>query len=240
MATQSQPALKMRGRFFYVAAAIVAVLIVFAGFARTFYLNSFFAKRDLTALMIVHGVVFSSWLVLLVVQTTLVAADRTDIHRRLGIAGAVLAGLMVVAGFSLALHAARYGFATPGLPPPLIFFVVPFFDILIFTILVVAGFYYRGRPDIHKRLMLTATIAILPPAFARIPLSFISAHLPVSAFVLGDIVLLACVAYDVALNHRLHRAYLWAGLLVILSFPLRMLLAGTSLWMAFAHWITGA
>jgi len=29
------------------------------------------------------------------------------------------------------------------------------------------------------------------------------------------------------------------GLLFALSFPLRMLLAGTAAWMAFAHWITG-
>jgi hypothetical protein len=238
VATQSRPALRQPGSRFYVVVAVVSALIVFAGFARTFYLNSFFARRNLTALMILHGVIFSCWIILLLMQTTLVAAKRTDIHRRLGFAGVILAVLMIVVGLTLALHAARYGFQTSGLPPPLVFLVVPFFDIVMFAILVGAAFYQRARPDVHKRLMLTATIAILPPAFARIPLHLITAHLPMSAFVLGDLVLLACVACDAAVSHRLHRAYLWGGAALILSFPLRMLLAGTTAWMSFARWIT--
>jgi hypothetical protein len=80
--------------------------------------------------------------------------------------GAILALLMIGVGLTLAIHAAKYGFQTPGLPPPLIFLVVPFFDIVVFSMLVSAAFYYRQRPDIHKRLMVVATISILPPAFA--------------------------------------------------------------------------
>jgi hypothetical protein len=237
LATATHVSSRRRGSRFYVATAIVSALIVFAGFARTFFLNSYFAKRDLTALMILHGVIFSSWLVLLIVQATLVAAKRTDVHRRLGVAGAALAVLMIVVGFAMALHAAHSGFVAPGLPPPLIFLVVPFFDIVVFTILVGAAFYYRGRPDVHKRLMIVATIAILPPAIARIPLSFIAVTLPVSAFLLGDLILVVCILYDVAVNRRLHRAYLWGGLLFVISFPLRMAVAGTSAWMSFAHWL---
>lgn len=238
MATQAQVTAQARGRGFYVAMAVISAAIVFAGFSRTFFFNSYFAKRDLTSLMILHGIIFSCWLVLLITQTSLVAANRTDIHRKLGVAGAILASVMIVVGFTLAIHAAKYGFQTPGLPPPLIFLVVPFFDILIFAVLVGAALHYRGKPDTHKRLMLVATIAILPPAFARMPFHFISATLPFSAFILGDVVLIGCILWDVAIHRRLHRAFLWGGLIFFLSFPARMAIASTAAWLAFARWLT--
>lgn len=238
MATQVQTIAQPRGRHFYVATAVISAVIVFVGFSRTFFLNSYFAKRDLTSLMVFHGIIFSSWLVLLITQASLVAANRTDIHRRLGIVGAILAALMIVVGFTLAIHAAKYGFKTPGLPPPLNFLVVPFFDILVFAVLVGAAFYYRGRPDAHKRLMLVATISILPPAFARMPFALISATFPLSPFLLGDVVLLGCILWDVVTHRRLHPAYLWGGLIFFLSFPLRMAIAGTPVWLSFARWLT--
>lgn len=238
MATATQVTPQLRGRYFYVLLAVVAAAIVFAGFSRTFFLNWLFAKRDLSPLYFLHGIAFSSWIALFVIQTWLVASDRTSVHRRLGVMGGFLAALMVIVGLTIAVHAARYGFLTPGLPPPLIFFVIPFFDILVFSILVGAALYYRRKPATHKRLMLVATISILPSAFARIPLALITAALPTSGFALADAIVLRCVLYDVAANRRLHRAYLWGGLLFALSFPLRMLLAGTAAWMTFARWIT--
>jgi len=237
-ATSAQATPKLRGRYFYVLLATIAAAIVFVGFSRTFFLNWLFAKRDLSLLYVLHGMVFSSWIALFIIQTWLVASGRTRVHRRLGVFGALLAALMVILGLTIAVHATRHGFLTPGLPPPLIFFVVPFFDIVVFSILVGAALYYRTKPATHKRLMLVATISILPPAFARIPLAFITAALPISAFALADIILLGCILYDLAVNRRLHRAYLWGSLLFVLSLPLRLLLAGTAAWMAFAHWIT--
>ncbi len=65
----------------------------------------------------------------------------------------------------------------------------------------------------------------------------LGATLPLSAFGLADVVLLGCIAYDVALHRRLHPAYLWAGLLFVLAFPLRLPLSGTSAWLAFANWL---
>src|SRR5207237_8489703 len=116
-----------------------------------------------------HGLVFTSWLALFLRQTTPVAAHRTDIHRRLGILGGVIASLMILIGFSTAVIRASQGATpVPGVSP-LSFLVVPLGDILVFSILVGAGFYYRRRPDVHKRLMLLATISILAAAIARLP-----------------------------------------------------------------------
>jgi len=43
-------------------------------------------------------------------------------------------------------------------------------DILTFAIFVVAALYFRAQSQAHKRLMILATISLLPRALARIPL----------------------------------------------------------------------
>jgi len=234
---QSKPTPE-RSRF-YVTIALIAAAIVFLGFARTFFFNAFFAHGYLGTLRIVHGTVFSLWLVLLLAQTTLVARNRTDIHRRLGVFGFVLAVLMIILGLGVAFNAAKYGFHAPGLPPPLIFVAVPFFDIVVFATLIAAAFYYRRRPEIHKRLIIVATISILPPALARFCLlsPVLMKTLPFSVFLVADLMIVGCVLYDYSKTKRLERAWFWGGLLFFLSFPLRMLIASTTAWQSFARWV---
>jgi len=223
----------------YVAIALIAAAIVFLGFARTFFFNAFFARGYLGTLRIVHGTVFSLWLVLLLVKTTLVARKRADIHRRLGVFGFVLASLMIILGLMMAFNAAKYGFHGPGLPPPLIFVAVPFFDIVVFAALIAAAFYYRRKPEIHKRLIIVATISILPPALARfcLPFPIMMKTLPFSAFIVADLILIGCVLYDYSKTKNLQRAWLWGGLVFVVSFPLRMLVASTTAWQSFARWV---
>lgn len=236
---QAVPAVtrKRRERFFYIAMSIAVVITVFAGFAPTYYLRPYFQSAPLMPLLHVHGLVFTSWLVLFVTQTTLVAAHRTDIHRKLGIAGGVIATLMVLIGSTTAIIRAKQG-ATP-IPQvsPLSFLAIPLGDMFVFAVLISAGFYFRRRPDVHKRLMLLATIAILDAAIARLPFSIMKAG-PPAFFGLTDVLILVCVAYDLFTLKRVHRATLLAGLLIIASQPLRMMLGGTRVWMAFAGWLT--
>ncbi|HEV2617498.1 MAG TPA: hypothetical protein VGU63_12910 [Candidatus Acidoferrales bacterium] len=78
-------------RRFYTWVAVAAALVVFAGFARTYYLKEFFGTRSLALLLHVHGLVMTLWFLLFLVQVRLVAAHRTDLHRRLGVFGALLA-----------------------------------------------------------------------------------------------------------------------------------------------------
>lgn len=193
---------RRRERLFYTGMAVVFIITVFAGFARTYYLSPLFGTPSLTPLLHLHGVVFSSWLVLLVAQTTLVAAKRTDIHRRLGIAGGAIAALMLVIGTMTAIIRAKIVEVPPGSPSPLAFLTIPLGDMLIFGILVGAGFYFRRRPDTHKRLMLLATIAILPAATARLPFAFIQQVGPLAFFGLADLFVLVCLIYDLITRRR--------------------------------------
>src|SRR5262245_42118285 len=103
MAGQAGVISKRRERLFHTAMLAAAVITVFAGFARTYYLKLYFGTPSLTPLLHLHGIVFTSWLVLLLTQTALVSANRTGTHRRLGMVGALIATLMVLVGVVTAI-----------------------------------------------------------------------------------------------------------------------------------------
>jgi len=229
---------KRRERLFFTGMAAAFVIIVFAGFARTYYLRTYFHPEPLMPLLRLHGLVFTSWIVLLITQTTLVATHRTGTHRRLGIAGAALAVLMVTIGTTTAIIRAKAFEPPPGVSSPLVFLTIPLGDMLIFAILVGSAFYFRRQVDIHKRLMLLATIAILPAAVARIPLAFIIKYGPLAFFGLPDLLIIPCLIYDIITRGRPHRATVLGGALIILSHPLRFIVGNTAAWLAFATWLT--
>lgn len=225
-----------KDRHLYIWAAVFIPLIVLAGFARSYYLKSFFGFPALPGPLVqLHGLVMTSWVVLFVAQVWLVSARRTRLHQRLGIFGAILAALVVVVGTLTAIAGAARG-TSPG-PPPLQFLVVPFGDLLVFAILVGTALYFRRRLNIHKRLMLLAAVNLLTPAIARIPLHFIETGGALAFFGLTDLCVLACVVFDTVRHRRLHPAFLWGTLLIVASQPLRLLLAGTDVWMRFAGWL---
>lgn len=228
-----------RDRLFYLGMGLAAAAIVFTGFSRTYFLKGYFGTGPLPPLVHLHGFLFTSWIVLFVAQTGLVAVRRTDLHRSLGVVGALLAAAMIVVGTLTAIAAARRGSSPPGGPPPLVFLVVPLGDILVFSFLVGAAFLLRRRPELHKRLMVVATIGLLTAAIARLPFAFILANGPLAFFGLTDLVLLACVLFDVGAHRRVHPAYAWGGLFLVISQPLRLIVAGTGAWQTFARWVTG-
>ena len=235
VSTQRQS--KSRERLFYIGMVVAIVITVFAGFSRTFYLRPYFQTQTLIPLLILHGVVFSSWIVLLVTQTTLVATKRMRTHMRLGIAGGLLASLMILIGTVTAIVRAKGPSPVPGVNP-LSFLTIPLGDMLVFASLVGAAFYFRRRADTHKRLMLLATIAILPAAVARLPFAFIQQYGPLAFFGLSDLFIVPCLIYDFVTRGRPHRATVLGGALIVVSHPLRLVIGSTHAWVVFATWLT--
>jgi hypothetical protein len=224
-----------RERWFFSGIAVLAAAIVFTGFAPTYYLKGVFGTRALSPLLHVHGALFTSWILLLVAQTTLVAAGRTDIHRRLGVAGGFLAVLMMVAAVLVSIDGARRGAAPPGIPP-LMFLIVPLGTVVVFPILIGVAFALRRQPDAHKRLMVIGTAELLTAGVGRLP--GIAAGGPLAFFGVTDLFIVGLWAYDYLTRGRVHPAALWGGLFFIVSQPLRIAVGGTGLWLAFASWLT--
>jgi hypothetical protein len=229
---------KRRERIFYTGMAVAILITVFAGFSRTWFLRPYFPQPvQLIPLIVFHGILFSSWIALFITQTSLVAAKRTRTHMRLGIAGGVLASLMIIIGTITAIVRANGPSPIPGINP-LSFLTIPLGDILVFAILIGAAFYYRKRVDIHKRLMLIGTIALLPAAVARLPVGFIETGGPFVFYGLSDLFLLPLLIFDFGTRGRPHVATILGGALLVASHPLRMIIGVTHAWLVFATWLT--
>lgn len=229
--------LKRRERYFYIGMSVVILVTVFAGFSRTFYIRPYFFPERLMALLVVHGIVFSAWIALFITQTGLIASKRTRTHMQLGVAGGVLAILMIVIGSVTAIVRAKGPSPVPGFDA-LTFLTIPLGDMLVFAILVGAAFYFRRQPDTHKRLMLLSTITLLPAAVARLPFDFIQQVGPLAFFGLADLFIVPLLIFDIVTRGKPHRATVLGGLLLIISHPLRIPIGTTHAWLTFASWIT--
>lgn len=226
-----------RTRRFYVGMSLAFIITVFIGFSRSYYLKPWFGTPELSGLVHLHGLVFTAWFVFFLLQTMLVASGRTYLHRRMGIAGAVLAALVVTVGITVAITRVRTGASPiPGVSP-LAFLAIPFFDMVVFAILVSAAVYLRRRLEWHKRLMTLAMITLLAAPLARIQFPFLPPG-PLTFFGLSDLFILGILAYDLVTRRKVHPATIWGGLLVVASQPLRLMLSGTPLWLDFAGWMT--
>ena len=241
MASPSLSLATRKSGFLYIGMAGLAMLIVFVGFAPTFYLNGHFEHHVLTPVVILHGIAFSGWILLLVAQTSLVKLGRTDVHRKLGIAGAILAVIMVSLGVTVAIAFARRGIGTPQEGLILRYFLpFPLLAMLAFTSFVGAAIYWRRSPEVHKRLMLLATFTVLQAAISRLHLAFIARYHAPAYFVLTDMLLLASVLYDYRSQRRIHVAYMYGGALLVFSQLASMGLAHVRGWIPLARWICGA
>ena len=224
-------------RRFYVGVAIAVLITVFLGFSRSYFLKAYYGTPELSLHVHIHGLVFTSWVLLFLAQTTLVAAGRTDLHRKLGVGGAVLAALLLVMGTTTAILRVKGGGSSP-IPgvPPLSFLAVPLVDMVVFALLIGAGLVLRNRPDTHKRLMTLGTIALTSAPIARLP--FVLPVGPPAFFGLTDLFIVAMLVYDLATRRKVHPATIWGGLVILASQPLRLMISGTRAWLAFAGWLT--
>jgi hypothetical protein len=168
-------ALPDRARLFYAGAAALLLVLMFVGFQQFYLHGRAFPDRPLTpairTLLITHGIAMSLWLILLLVQPLLVMNRKYRVHMTLGKFGAGLAAFIFVVGIELTLEWARID------PSRMFvwsmtakeFMAAPFFSLLIFAGLVATGILNRRRPEIHRPMMLLATLTLISAGTDRIP-----------------------------------------------------------------------
>ncbi len=243
--TAAAPASRAIGaydRVFYGGMGVLLAALTLVGFGPTFYFRwlvdpmpTVSGSTTLTPLTYFHGAVFTAWVVLFIVQTSLIASRRVAVHRKLGIAGAVLAGLMIVIGVSTAIAAARLGSAPPGVDS-LTFMAVPMFDMILFAGFVAAAILRRKDKETHKRLMLLAYISIIGAAVARMP--GVLPYGPLAFFGIAYGLSFLGAGFDYWSRGRVSRVYWWGIPLLLLSVPLRLVVSGTGAWQSFARFVT--
>lgn len=244
MATRAASGTAARSEhLFYTGMAIAMIAFVVAGFAPTYYFASYLGRvppeefAALSPLVHVHATVSMAWMLLFAAQASLVAAGRRDLHRIIGPAGAALVAIIVVVGIATALEGAHAGRVRQGFSPEAFLFL-PLSITFLLVLFSGLAFYHRKRAQHHKRLMLLATITILVPAGARFSRFYLEGILPpgpIGGMILSDLFLAALVIHDLRSRGSLHPVTLWGGGLLLLSEPLRLVIAQSTAWQSFAH-----
>jgi len=161
------------GRLLYPAAAVLMFVFMLLGFQQFYLRGQGYPGHPLAppikGLLIAHGVAMTSWVILFLVQPLLIASGNRRIHMKVGVLGAVLAVSMVLLGLYLPIQTTRFepDVTLWGLNR-IHFMAVPMFAILTFAGFVSLGIRNRRRAEIHRPMMLLATLAVIPAATDRI------------------------------------------------------------------------
>jgi hypothetical protein len=241
--------------WFYIAVAVLVIVLHVAGFGPAL-IDESMRNDQPSLLVIVHGLVAGAWLLLFLAQATLVATGRTSIHRRLGVVAPALTVGMVVLIFQTTIELVRRGYdlsgdllrpsAAPGSPVPsaaeLDGGLNGFVAALNFGILVAAGWWYRRRPEFHKRLMLVALLSL-----TSVPLLHLAGYVigrwpdlfgpaSVAPFV-ANLLLFAGAVHDKVTRGRIHPISVWVPLALIAVTLIAAAVAPSAPWRHFSTWL---
>lgn len=240
----------VKRRRFFVIMAVVLLLPVGIGFAPTFFLRLLFGTTDYlggpTAVPVTlgpdleittfpggpfplhlffHGLALTAWYVLFLAQAWLVSRQRVALHRRLGVIGVIVAGI-VVATSAVTLARAAERFTTIGLPAEALtgIFVGDTGALAAFVLLVACGAYWRRNTAFHKRCMFLGALVIVGPALSSIRPAGLALDMVLPQAVRGvgfgfPLLVLAClaalIARDLKIHERIHRATIGCILLMV-------------------------
>ena len=233
VATVTRVAMRARQRSgFYVGLSALMIAIVIVGFWQTYFGPMLRGQVARPAVIQVHGIIFVGWMALLMAQVVFAARGRVQLHRivgRYGIAyGWLVVAIGLVVGPAAAVMHVRSGEWTRDQGAG--FLLTTFGDMVLFGSCFAGAVAYRGRPEVHKRLMVAATVALLFAAVGR--MTFIDSRPLLGVVWLSP--LLIGMAHDWITCRRLHPVYLLATVGLFVG-GTRILFEQSAAWLRFAR-----
>jgi hypothetical protein len=226
-------------RIFFPSMCLLILVTVWLGFAPTYYAAGMVLAKLPAPIIHVHAVVFTLWLLTLIVQIGLVSAKKVHLHRKLGLWGFGLAAVMIVVGLMAATNSLRRDFAPPGSGlDPGVFYIVPFGSILLFAAFIGWAYSVRRRPVEHKRLIIFATLVILGAAIGRFPQT-IAPMGPLAMNLIAIGIMVPLLVYDLATLKKINRVTIISFLVIGVWLFLRVPLGMTTPWLKFATFMHG-
>lgn len=224
-------------RNYHVGIACLIAVVVAIGFGPTAGERLFRAPSPRPAILFIHVALFTGWVLLFVVQASLVRINRVSWHRRLGQFGFVIGSLVPFVGCATAVSMERLHQAE-GDTGGAAFLIISFFDMLAFAAAFGFAMYYRRQPAYHRRLLVIATCCLTSAAFARLPRWFVPAN---SWYLFVDALILSGVGLDILMVRRIHTVYRIALPLLFFGQATAMwtYLTNAAPWIAIANRILG-
>ena len=239
MSEQPQAAPRKRGHYFF-AASLIALAIFLTGFFKTFIVPSYQRTFEAPLVIYLHGAFLFLWSLVFIAQTILIR-KRFKLHRLLGFSSLVIVVCVVISTMATGVYVMKRDLAAGLGELATSSLVGTFTTPIIFAIFVAAGIYYRRKPEIHKRLMLLAMIAITWPAFFRFRHYFPAVPNPELIFglLLPNSMILLAVLWEKFTVKRVHPIYLTAGLALFAENFAEYWLFDSPGWRVVAHWLAG-
>lgn len=219
----------------YVAIVIVMTGIVLAGFW-PFYAALPAGGSGASWILNIHAAIFSGWMALVFTQVVLVRRRNILAHKGLGKLGAYYGLLVLLLGavvsFTEPVRQVTNGSAT--LDEAAGFLLLPLGDMLLFAGFFGAGIALRRERELHKRLMVLATVALLFAPAARLGAD--AGRLAV--FAIWLLPLAIAVAHDAAMRRRVEPVYVLGFAVFLVAFA-RVELMTAEAWLVIGRPLLG-
>jgi hypothetical protein len=227
----------------YTWTALGCVLTAFLGFIPTFWSPLAAGKFAANPVVLMHGFGFFTWTLFALAQTSLVPGRRVTLHREVGLAGISFATVLTMLGLLAALNSLQSGIAQGQAAGAEAFLIVPLTVIVPFAVLFAYAIGNIRRPEVHKRLMLLATVSVLNAPVARplivwvyrlSPTQQLPVWIDVPACYLSYLLIVPALIHDWRTRGRIHPVYLIA-VPILLIIPLAVMpISDTAAWHDFA------
>ena len=229
---------KIRKPSFFFIIAIVGLFAVLIGFGKTFIVPVAEGRFSAPVVIHIHGAFAFSWILLFLIQTSLIHFRKYRIHQLLGILGFFISVGVMITIVSAEMNVVKRELDRGVGEPAYSTLIGSITSALIFFSLVLTGILKRNNSESHKRFMLLATIVVLWPAWFRFRHYFPSVPRPDIwfAIVLADSLILFSWVWDRIKNGRIHPVLKYSGSFIILEHTFEVLAFDTAAWRYIAKW----
>lgn len=227
---------KSRATFFTMI-AFISIMAIVVGFLKTFIIPILSGTKTWPVAIYLHAGFVFGWVLLFLIQSLLIQNKKYKTHISIGRYAAFVAVGAAVSIIPAALYQCerelKEGLGQTAISPIL----GSLASATMFLALVTLGIVYRKKSQVHKRLMLLATILLIWPAWFRWRHYFPSVERPDIWFavVLSDSLIIVAFVWDWIKNKRIHPALLYGGLFIIAENCMEILLFDSAGWRAAAN-----
>lgn len=224
-------------RYFYFCMALMMAGLAVRAFSRTVDAGLLHANPPRPRLLWFHGATFAAWIVLFLVQSTLVRVRQVKVHRTLGWVGAALAAIMVVSGFIVSVVMLRFEIIVTHRKVAS-FLSILWADMILFGACMALAIYFRRKPEYHRRLVFLASCQLMQAIFVRF--HYLGIH--DLYFPALDLLIVAGIFRDVTVDGRINRVYVcvFPAMIVLQGFATYLKWVNPSWWQAATMAILGS
>jgi hypothetical protein len=219
---------------FFPVMSLLLIGFVFLGFAPTYYLRPPTAG-PIPAYLHVHGAAMTAWFLLLLMQTALIATRRRGLHRRLGIAGAIIAVVIALLNPLVVAWSVPHQVPDTAVGLTALIVVGDLLLVAIFMVLVGLAIRWRRYPETHSRMLLLASIAVAGPALGRF--SILTSGTPLPGVIALMALPLLVVVHDRVVMKRVHPVSAWGTAAIVGSLVISIAIANTAAGGAIVRWL---